>query len=143
MMTLYDRVGGEAAAQRLVHGFYARARLDPQLSPVFAQAAGGDPGRWWAQHLPKMVRFWITVAGGPASYHGAPVAAHDGLGLVAAHFDAWLALWAQVLQKQLPPDCAAELYGRAARMRTVIERHVAGQPLPTPEAYRRAEAGHA
>lgn len=139
MNTLYERMGGAEAVEALVEGFYTQARHDPLLGPVFERAGAPDVAAWWNQHLPKMVRFWTTIAGGLPGYHGNPPAAHQGFDLEPQHFDRWLRLWAEVLEAQLPLDCAQELYMRAGRMRAVIERHLGltpGLPLrpqPTPE----------
>lgn len=125
--TLYDRMGGARSVEKLVHAFYEKAGRDPVLSPVFEAAAKGDPEVWWGQHLPKMVRFWTSVAGGPPQYHGNPVLAHDGFGIEAHHFDAWLILWHDVLFALFDEDVARELLVRATRMRQVMERHLRGE----------------
>lgn len=125
--TLYDRMGGAHGAEKLVYAFYDKAKHDPVLSPVFEAASKGDPEGWWAQHLPKMVRFWTSVSGGPPQYHGNPVLAHDGFGLQARHFDAWLILWHDVLFASFDEDVARELLVRATRMRQVMERHLRGE----------------
>ncbi|PYE56587.1 truncated hemoglobin [Deinococcus yavapaiensis] len=133
--TLYDRMGGARSVEKLVHAFYDQAARDPVLSPVFTAAAAGDPGAWWARHLTKMVRFWTSVSGGPPYYHGSPVLAHDGFGIEARHFDAWLTLWHDVLFDSLEEDVARELLVRATRMRHVLERHLSGDVGNSMNAY--------
>ena len=60
----------EAGIARLVHAFYARARTDWLLGPVFAAAVED-----WDAHLDTLVRFWCSVLLRAGSYR----AAHDVL----------------------------------------------------------------
>jgi len=64
----------EAAITRLVHAFYARARTDWLLGPVF-EATVHD----WPAHLDTLVRFWSSVLLRTARYRGNPMAAHRPL----------------------------------------------------------------
>ena len=46
----------EAMIHRLVHGFYDRIRVDPELGPIFAREIDD-----WDPHLAKMCDFWSSV----------------------------------------------------------------------------------
>ncbi|WP_183425940.1 group III truncated hemoglobin [Luteimonas sp. RC10] len=76
---------------RLVHAFYARARADAQLGPVF-EAHVED----WPAHLALLVDFWSAMLRGTRRFRGAPVQRHMRLdGLDEAMFARWLALFRQ------------------------------------------------
>lgn len=110
---------GEAAAPvpdgtaitRLVHAFYARARADRLLGPVF-EAAIDD----WDTHLDTLVRFWCSVLLRAGTYRGNPMAAHRPLGLDEAHFARWLALWDRTAREVMPEAQARHVFGTAARI---------------------------
>jgi hemoglobin len=129
--TLYEALGGRVPFERLVERFYSRARTHPLLAPAFAQAAGDNPDAWWAQHIDKLTDFWSSVAGGPPMYQGRPAPAHEGFGIGPEHFDVWLDLWREALEETVPPRAAADLYGRASRMRRQLERYLAAGPFLT------------
>ena len=87
-----DLEAGEPV-QALVDAFYARARVDAVLGPVFATIIGDD----WSRHLPVMYSFWDSVVFGLGGYKGQAVAKHIDIdrqmSLEPAHFDQWIALW--------------------------------------------------
>jgi len=78
--TLYERIGGDSAIERLLANFYHRVYADPELSPFFRHA---DLGK-----LIRMQRLFFTVAlGGPDEYTGRPIATvHAGMGVRRRHF---------------------------------------------------------
>ena len=80
----------EEEVHRLVHGFYAQVRQDPELGPVFdAHIQDWDP------HLAKMVDFWSSALRGTARFRGTPMPKHVALPeLNAGLFRRWLALFA-------------------------------------------------
>ncbi|KLJ01095.1 group III truncated hemoglobin [Luteimonas sp. FCS-9] len=76
---------------RLVHAFYARARADALLGPVF-EAHVAD----WPAHLALLVDFWSAMLRGTRRFRGAPVQRHLALpALDEAMFARWLALFRQ------------------------------------------------
>lgn len=101
----------EAGITRLVHAFYARARTDWLLGPVF-DAAVDD----WDEHLDTLVRFWSSVLLRAGSYRGNPMAAHRPLGLDDQHFARWLALWERTAREVLPRDQARHVFETAERI---------------------------
>ena len=104
---------GEDQLAILIPRFYARVREDPLIGPVF-NAAIGD----WEHHLNKIVAFWSSVMLTSGRYKGNPVAAHFKhlAKITPPMFDRWLAIWAEVTDELLPPEAAAALQVKAARI---------------------------
>lgn len=101
---------------RLVRAFYARARLDPLLGPIFDCHVGD-----WEAHFAKMREFWSSVALMSGRYHGQPMAAHLPLPIDTPHFDRWLELFAAAAQEICPPAAAAHFIERAHRIADSLE----------------------
>ncbi|WP_051935348.1 group III truncated hemoglobin [Deinococcus sp. YIM 77859] len=106
-----EAVGGEAALRAVLADFYARARADPLLGPMFAAHVTD-----WAAHLDGVTAFWVTMLGGGAAWRGNLNRIHAGLGLRGKHLTRWLDLWREAAQAHLSPDAAALLVGRAETM---------------------------
>jgi hemoglobin len=95
----------------LVDRFYDKVRVHPTLGPVF-NAVVAD----WDAHKRLLVSFWSSVALGTRNYHGNPLAKHRPLPIDNAHFEQWLALWAETTQELLDDASAALLIGYAQRI---------------------------
>lgn len=78
--TLYERIGGREAVQRLVDDFYRRVCDDSELAPFFGHAS--------MEKLIRMQReFFCAALGGPIAYSGMDLTkAHHGRGIQRAHF---------------------------------------------------------
>jgi hemoglobin len=102
----------EAKLTRLVHLFYDRVRLDPELGPVFA--AVDD----WPHHLEKMVAFWSSVMLTTGSYKGNPMMMHlkHKARIRPDMFARWLALWCATSREVLAPRAAAAIHAKAERI---------------------------
>jgi hemoglobin len=99
----------EALVSDMVDDFYARARKDPLLGPVFETAIGGAAE--WDAHFDKLKAFWSGVALGTRRYSGRPMPAHLRLpGLTNAHFERWLALFRETLDELMPNPAAADFF---------------------------------
>jgi hemoglobin len=133
---IVDRTGiDEAMIERLVHGFYARVRLDQLIGPVFAGKVED-----WDRHLARMCDFWSSIALMSGRYHGRPMAAHLPLPIDARHFDRWLELFAATAHDLCPPAAAAHFLDRAYRIAESFELGIAaakGETSPTRKLYRR------
>jgi hemoglobin len=85
--SLYERIGGEAAVEAAVVGFYERVMSDGSLTPFFANV-GMDA------QIRKQIAFMTMAFGGPNRYTGRDLrVAHARLvakGLDDAHYDAVL-----------------------------------------------------
>jgi hemoglobin len=107
---------------RLVTLFYARARADALIGPVFAAHVQD-----WDSHLRAITAFWAAQIRGRGTYRGQPVAAHIAMAqsIEPAMFDRWLTLWRQSAQEVMTPDDAAALIEKASRIAAVLDRAVA------------------
>lgn len=103
----------EAKLEALVDAFYARVREDVGLGPIF-----NDAIRDWPEHLEKLTAFWSSVMLTSGRYKGQPVPAHmrhrDKIS--PELFARWLGLWKETTEAMMPPDAAAALQAKAARI---------------------------
>ncbi len=105
----------EEAIGSLMDRFYARARRDDLLGPIFARAIQGDEA--WAAHLARLRDFWSSMILRSGRYHGDPFSAHLRLpGLTPAMFTRWLALFAETCAEIFEPETADVFRERAERI---------------------------
>ncbi len=112
----------EAMIARLVRAFYAVARRDEMLGPIFAARIAD-----WPAHFERMEAFWSSVMLMSGRYHGQPMAAHADLPIDAAHFDRWLELFEATARALCPPAAADAFLERARRIAQSLELGVAAQ----------------
>ena len=127
----------DAMIDRLVRAFYARARADDMLGPVFASRIADDE---WEPHIERINAFWSSVALMTGVYHGRPMQLHVGLPVDAEHFDRWLALWEQTAREICPPAAADHFIEKARTIAQSLELGIAmhNGAMPAPgERYRR------
>jgi len=85
--SLYDRLGGKKAIIAVVDEFVGRVAADTRINKYF-MAAASDPKRLEAFKM-KLVDQICEASGGPCKYKGMDMkAAHAGMGITAADFDA-------------------------------------------------------
>jgi hemoglobin len=96
----------------LVEGFYAAARTDALLGPVFEARLA----RSWPEHLNVMTHFWSTILFARSLYHGNPLSRHVGLPLTAAHFSRWVELWRATVDARYEGPRATHAKDAASRM---------------------------
>lgn len=128
----------DAMIDRLVRAFYARARADDMLGPVFASRIADHE---WEPHIERINAFWSSVALMTGIYHGRPMQLHVGLPVDAEHFDRWLALWEQTAREICPPAAAEHFIEKARTIAQSLELGIAmhNGAMPAPgERYRRA-----
>ena len=115
-----------AYISNLVNAFYLRVRAHPTLGPIFDDVIGED----WDSHLPRMKRFWESVALNAGTYSGKPVPAHKKLTAVEpAHFKIWLALFRQTLEETAPSHGAIGYFmERAERIAESLQLAMFGFP---------------
>lgn len=103
----------EAALTNVVHTFYGKVREDTELGPVFDHAISD-----WPHHLGKMVDFWSSVMLTTGRYKGNPVMMHikHKARINPPLFDRWLELWHETTEELVPPEAAAALQAKAARI---------------------------
>jgi hemoglobin len=98
----------EPVLAELVRRFYAGARLDPLLGPVF-DAAVDD----WDAHIAKVTAFWASALMGARGYRGNPLAEHRKQPLTPEMFPRWLKIWGETVDAMLAPDLAEPVKARA------------------------------
>ena len=101
----------EAQILALVRQFYAAARADDSLGPLFRAAVTE-----WDSHIQTVADFWSHVLLGTSRYNRHPFPLHRHLGIELEHFDRWMALFSSAGDATLPPDAAARAKARAAHM---------------------------
>lgn len=121
-----DEPLSEADIKALVQRFYALALDDDLLGPLF-RATIPD----FEAHFPVVEDFWSHVLLGTRRYGGHPYVHHTHLNVEEAHFDRWMASFAEATQETLPPAAATLALKRATLM---TESFKAGLlPLPKPK----------
>lgn len=84
---LYERLGGKPAITAVVDEFVSRVAADARINSFFA-AAASDAARL-ARFKSTLVDQICEATGGPCQYKGKSMkAAHMGMGVTGAHFDA-------------------------------------------------------
>ena len=103
----------EESLAELIPAFYARVRQDPLIGPLFNEAIHD-----WPEHLGKLTAFWSSVMLTSGRYKGSPMVAHlrhiDSIKPVM--FERWLEIWAETTADLIPPEAAAALQAKAARI---------------------------
>lgn len=85
----------EEEIAKLVHTFYAKARKDSSLGPIF-EAHVID----WDAHFVQMINFWSAQLRGTSRFRGAPMPKHIALpDLTAELFERWLQLFRQTTEE--------------------------------------------
>lgn len=104
----------EAMIRDVVDRFYALARDDEVIGPVFRRAVPDDH---WQAHLDTIAAFWSSMLLGSGRYHGRPMPKHLALPeLTDAHFQRWLALFRFTVTELCPPDIGALFIDRSERV---------------------------
>lgn len=110
-----------SSVELLVNDFYSGIREDELLGPIF----NGIIGDRWPEHLGKMYSFWETVLLGNHTYSGAPFMPHARLPLEQKHFDRWLALFDQTVDRHFEGVVADDAKARAAKMAVMFLSKIA------------------
>lgn len=104
----------EAMIGAVVDEFYARARRDDVIGPVFNRVI---PDAEWPAHLAKIADFWSSMLLGTGRYDGRPMPKHMAIPeLSDAHFMRWLRLFRETVEELCPPDIAALFTERSERI---------------------------
>jgi hemoglobin len=126
-MSLYEKIGGEAAVDAAVDLFYRKVLSDHRISKFFDDVD-------METQAAKQKAFLTVAFGGPNNYTGKDLkAAHAHLvakGLNDSHFDAVIEhLGATLTELKVP----AELIGEAAKIALSTRADVLGKSAPAPE----------
>lgn len=104
----------EAMIRRVVDRFYALARHDDVIGPIFRRVV---PDAEWQAHLDTIADFWSSMLLGSRRYDGRPMPRHMAIPeLDDAHFMRWLALFRGTVEAECPPATAALLIDRSERV---------------------------
>jgi hemoglobin len=98
----------EEAIRTCVRTFYAKARADALLGPIF-EATVDD----WDVHLRIVADFWSRALLGTDRYKRSPYPVHVPLPLEIEHFSRWLALFEETTNATLPQDLAEKARAKA------------------------------
>lgn len=110
----------EAEIAELVRTFYARAREDKEIGPIFNRTVAD-----WDHHIAQISDFWSSMLLKSGRYGGRPMRPHLVLGLEPAHFDRWLKLFEATANELFTPEVAAEFIIRARRIADSFEMGIA------------------
>ena len=101
----------DAMVTAVVETFYAKARRDPVIGPVFNRHIADEA---WPAHLKTIADFWSSMLLGTGRYSGRPMPKHIAIPeLSDAHFARWLALFRETVEDLCPPGPAALFVDRA------------------------------
>lgn len=104
----------EALIAAVVDRFYARARIDPLLGPIFTRVICDAA---WRSHLELISDFWSSLLLGAHRYNGRPMPKHLAIGDVEdKHFVRWLSLFRETVEALCEPAVAAIFVDRAERI---------------------------
>jgi len=112
----------EAMIDRVVRAFYACARQDELIGPIFEREVAD-----WEAHFGRMNAFWSSVLLMSGRYHGTPMPMHARLPIGTEHFNRWLELFVQTAREVCPPAAAAVFADRANRIADSLEMGIAAQ----------------
>lgn len=110
----------------LVDSFYAKARKDELIGPIFNEVIGDH----WDEHLPTMYKFWGDILLNTNEYGGNPMFVHKQLNaripLQPVHFERWKKLFVETVHELFEGDKAALAEQRAVSIATVMQLKISG-----------------
>lgn len=114
-----------AAIARIVDSFYAKAREDEILGPIFESQV-----KDWPKHLERITSFWASALLREGSYSGQPMRVHLAIpGIKPEMFDIWLALFEKSVHEELgDAELAQRMIDTAHRVGTHMARNVGNPP---------------
>ena len=128
----HDPMATEAAIERMVRRFYAAWETDELLEPILRALPDLE------HHLVVIMDFWSRQLIDTDRYQGRPFPPHWALKLEPAHFDRWMALFAEAVRAELPTDLADKALEKAGHMATAFKaglfplRGPDGRPMRLP-----------
>lgn len=96
----------------LVNTFYGKIREDDLLKDIFNNVIQDR----WPEHLEKMYRFWQTVLLDEHTYNGTPFVPHAKLPIAEEHFNQWIKLFYETVDKNFIGKKAEHAKWQGARM---------------------------
>jgi hemoglobin len=123
-MARFDNVS-EPAISAMVDRFYAKARRDPLIGPLFDDAVAD-----WDEHLAKLGDFWSSVMLTSGRYKGNPMAAHMKHPIEPQFFERWLMLWRETAGELFMPEVAARWREKAEHIAESLKLALFFRPGP-------------
>ena len=103
----------------LVDSFYDDVQLNPLLGNIFNEVMKTN----WDKHLPKMYGFWENIVFQTGNYRGRPFLPHLEVNaketLTANHFNTWLQLFHQTIDKHFSGPKAEELKFKSQNIKEI------------------------
>jgi|SRR6185437_177275 len=110
--------------EQLVNSFYDKVKKDDTIGYIFMNIIGEN----WSHHLPIMYQFWETILLSVPGYTGNPVKKHVEIDrkitLEDKHYERWLYLWTETVDKLFSGPIAEEAKKRAKLMMDLIRYKV-------------------
>ena len=104
----------EPMVAAVVSAFYAKARQDEVIGPVFNRIVAADH---WPEHIRTITDFWSSMLLGTGRYMGRPMPKHLAIPeLNDEHFQRWLTLFRETAEELCPTHIAALFVDRAERI---------------------------
>jgi len=104
----------EEMVAMVVAAFYAKARRDEVIGPVFNRVVAAED---WPEHIQTITDFWSSMLLGTRRYVGRPMPKHLAIPeLQDEHFQRWLNLFRETAEELCPPHIAALFVDRAERI---------------------------
>src|SRR5688500_3596000 len=104
----------EAMVASVVSAFYAKARRDEVIGPVFNRVVAAED---WPEHIRPITDFWSSMLLGTRRYVGRPMPKHVAIPeLQGQHFQRWLTRFRAAAEELCPPHIAALFVDRAERI---------------------------
>lgn len=105
----------------LVNNFYKKVLKDDVIGYLFTDVVQLD----WEKHMPIMYDFWESILLGKSNYKGNAMLKHIDLNkkesLRPEHFERWLLLWEDTLNKNFSGKKADEALSRARQIAGLIQ----------------------
>ncbi|MFD1630220.1 group III truncated hemoglobin [Pseudopedobacter beijingensis] len=99
-----------------VDEFYHKIQLDDLLGPIFNNTITD-----WPTHLDKMYKFWNAALFGVPGFKGNPFARHAPLPINKVHFEQWIKLFHETINKNFEGDIANDCKYRAELMASMFQ----------------------
>lgn len=107
--------------QNLVDSFYEDVLKDDLIGHFFTEVVAVN----WERHLPVMYDFWESVILSAGAYSGNPIIKHIDLhlkfSLKPKHFDRWLSLWANTVNRLFEGPMAESAVSKAKQLAQLIQ----------------------
>ena len=113
----------ETMIRAVVEQFYADARRDPVIGPVFNRIIAPEA---WPHHIATIADFWSSMLLGTGRYAGRPMPRHMAIPeLSDAHFMRWLALFRHTVDELCSPEIATLFIERSERIGNSFRMNIA------------------